>query len=96
MGYNTSFFSTGNGGGGGATTFTGLTDTPSSYLGQAGKIPTLNPAENGLIFADSSGEVTPVDASYDNVAAMVAATSGSHYLVGGTNPANVLEAKHAS
>lgn len=74
MGYNTSFFSVGSGGGGGSTTFTGLTDTPSSYSGQAGKIPTVNPAENGLIFADASGAVTPVDASYENVAAMVAAT----------------------
>ena len=70
MSYKTSFFSKGNGGG--ATTFTGLTDTPSSYSGQAGKIPTVNPAEDGLIFAEAG--VTPVDASYENVAAMVAGT----------------------
>lgn len=35
--------------------FLGLSDTPSSYLGQAGKIPTVNLAENALEFKESSG-----------------------------------------
>lgn len=33
-----------------AKTFLGLPDTPSSYSGQAGKIPSVNPAGNALIF----------------------------------------------
>lgn len=38
-------------GGGGATTFTDLTDTPSTYTGQAGKVPTVNSAEDALEFS---------------------------------------------
>lgn len=41
----------GGGAGGGATTFLGLTDTPASYAGQAGNVPTVNPAETELQFA---------------------------------------------
>ena len=37
-----------NGSGGGISTFLGLTDTPDTYTGQAGKIPVVNQAETGL------------------------------------------------
>jgi hypothetical protein len=39
-------------GGGGATTFLGLADTPDSYSGQSGKIPKVKTDESGLEFAD--------------------------------------------
>jgi hypothetical protein len=35
------------------TTFLALTDTPDTYVGQAGKIAIVNPTENGLIFTDT-------------------------------------------
>lgn len=38
------------GGGGGATTFLGLTDTPSTYAGQAGKRVVVNGTEDALEF----------------------------------------------
>lgn len=38
------------GGGGGSSTFLALTDTPGSYLNQAGRAPAVNVAENGLEF----------------------------------------------
>lgn len=38
--------------GGGSSTFTGLTDTPNSYTGNAGKVVKVNPGEDALIFAD--------------------------------------------
>jgi hypothetical protein len=41
------------GGGGGASAFTDLTDTPASYTGQAGKSATVNDAETGLEFKPS-------------------------------------------
>lgn len=40
----------GSGGGGGSTTFTGLTDTPSSYAGEANKIVSVNAGETALEF----------------------------------------------
>jgi len=42
-------------GGSGSSTFLDLTDTPSSYTGQAGKMPIVNGTEDALIFA------TPTD-----------------------------------
>ena len=42
-------------GSGGSSNFIDLGDTPSSYAGQANKIPLVNPAEDGLIFVDTSG-----------------------------------------
>lgn len=50
----------GSSGGGGVTEFLTLTDTPSSYAGEGGKVPVVNGAETGLEFADlpsSFGEV---------------------------------------
>lgn len=42
----------GGSGGGGVTSFTGLTDTPNAYTSQAGKYPRVNDAENALEFTD--------------------------------------------
>jgi hypothetical protein len=41
------------GGGGGASTFVGLTDTPANYTGQAGKYVVVNATGDGLFFADA-------------------------------------------
>lgn len=41
--------------GGGASTFTGLTDTPASYSGEGGKVVKVNVGETGLEFADEAG-----------------------------------------
>lgn len=41
------------GGGGGATTFTGLTDTPSGYTGEAGQIPVVNDTPDALLFSNT-------------------------------------------
>jgi len=40
------------GGGGGATTFLGLTDTPGSYSGHGGKYVMVSGLENALVFSD--------------------------------------------
>jgi hypothetical protein len=40
---------------GGATTFLGLTDTPSSYSGHGGKFVTVSGTENALVFTSSAG-----------------------------------------
>src|SRR5574343_1756912 len=42
-------------GGGGATTFIGLTDVPTSYSGQTGKFPKVNATEDALEFAAIAG-----------------------------------------
>lgn len=39
--------------GGGTTTFTGLTDTPSAYTGEAGKVLAVNTGETGVEFIDA-------------------------------------------
>ena len=45
---------------GGSSTFTGQTDTPNDYTGQAAKIVRVNAAEDALEFADAgSGGLTP-------------------------------------
>ena len=51
------------GAGGGATTFLGLTDTPDTYSGQAGKTLLVNPGETALEFGTTAGSA-PVDAPY--------------------------------
>ena len=48
------------GGGGGATTFLGLTDTPSVYTGKGGKAVKVKVDETGLEF----GDCPPADISY--------------------------------
>lgn len=42
-------------GGGGASTFVGLTDTPLLYLGQSGKVPAVKATEDGLEFVEQGG-----------------------------------------
>ena len=42
-----------NGSGGGATAFTGLTDTPSSFSGEAGQIPLVNSTPDALVFSNT-------------------------------------------
>jgi hypothetical protein len=60
------------GAGGGATTFTGLTDTPANYTGQAGKYIKVNVGEDALEFGTPTGgagtylELTDTPAAYDN------------------------------
>jgi hypothetical protein len=47
---------------GGATLFTSLTDTPSSYVGKAGDVPVVNGSETGIEFlAGVNGSFTTVD-----------------------------------
>lgn len=43
----------GGGGGGGVSTFTALSDTPSSYSGQGGKLLRVNAGANGVEFAEA-------------------------------------------
>jgi hypothetical protein len=43
----------GGGSGSGATTFLGLTDTPSAYTSQAGKVPAVNSGETALEFIEA-------------------------------------------
>lgn len=49
------------GGGAGASNFLGLTDTPGSYAGQAGKFPQVNPGMTSLQFADVSAGAWSVE-----------------------------------
>lgn len=49
-------------GGGGATDFTGLTDTPANYTGAAGQAAIVNPGETALIF---SPVATNLQEAYD-------------------------------
>lgn len=44
-----------SGGGSGSSTFLDLTDTPSTYTGQSGKVPTVKGTEDGLEFTTVSG-----------------------------------------
>jgi len=50
----------GSSGGSAVTSFKALTDTPTTYVGQAGKILKVNGLENGLVYADApeAGGVT--------------------------------------
>ena len=47
---------TGGGGGGGSSAFTGLTDTPSNFTGEAFKILRVNTGESALEFIENIGE----------------------------------------
>lgn len=58
------FFLNGNG------RFIELSDTPDSYVGQASKVPIVNPGGTGLIFVDQStigggGGGTPLDTTFN-------------------------------
>jgi hypothetical protein len=54
-------------GGGGASTFTQLNDTPNTYTGQAGKVVTVNDDEDGLEFTDpTAGAVGTLQQVTDN------------------------------
>lgn len=50
--YDTEWIDQTGGGGGGSSTFIGLTDTPSSYTGEAGQVLAVNASENGVEFID--------------------------------------------
>lgn len=63
----------GSGGGGGASTFTGLSDTPSAYTGQANKIVKVKADETGLEFDSATAPsvftgLTDTPASYSGEA----------------------------
>lgn len=47
----------------GITTFAGLTDTPSSYIGQAGKVPVVNSGETALEFQNQSERAVQIIAT---------------------------------
>ena len=47
-------------GGGGVTTFTGLTDTPANYTSQAGKMVAVNSGETAVEFLDSLENETAI------------------------------------
>jgi len=53
--YHGGIGSSGSNGGGGVSTFTGLTDTPITYTGQAGKIVKVKGDESGLEFGIDEG-----------------------------------------
>lgn len=62
----------GKGGGGGATTFLDLTDTPASYTGNAGKGTRVNSGENGIEFFDlpaagDSLKLDPATATFEGL-----------------------------
>lgn len=44
----------GGGGAGGVTSYLALTDTPNSFVGQAGKFPQVNSVEDALVFSDGA------------------------------------------
>ena len=48
-----------SGGGGGSTTFITLTDAPSTYSGEAGKVPVVKETEDGLEFQDFPSPFIP-------------------------------------
>lgn len=68
----------GGGGGGGASSFLQLTDTPSNYTGQAGKVVVVNGSANGLAFVDGAADtVTTLSISSGNVAVDLAGGANS-------------------
>ena len=54
-----------------STSFTSLTDTPSSYVGQAGNVATVNPTEDGIIFSSVEGGGL-VDSVFGRIGAVTA------------------------
>jgi len=69
-------FLRGSGGGGGSTTFLGLTDTPGVYAGNAGKAVAVNSGETALIFTDLDAPIQIV-----TVTANYTVTTEDHVLV---------------
>ena len=64
-------------GGSGATAFTGLTDVPSSYSGQAGKAVRVNSGANGLEFYTPSSGGTSTFTSLTDVPSPILVKPGS-------------------
>lgn len=80
---------------GGVTAFTGLSDVPSSYTGQAGKAVRVNAGESGLEFftISGSGTVTSVDLSvpsFLSVSGNPVTTSGTLAVTLATQSANAI------
>lgn len=80
----------------GSSTFLGLTDTPSSYSGQAGKVVSVNVGETALEFITSPAGVTDhglltglLDDDHTQYA-LLAGRSGGQTLTGGTAASNNL------
>ena len=69
----------------GVDEFTGLTDTPSNYSGQAGKVATVNSGESALEFADAGGKLSKIFQGIDTTGGMTI-----------TNVAQVIELDHES
>jgi|GEM_PF-6953500 len=66
----------GGSGGSGVTEFTGLSDTPSSYTGQAGKYPKVNVGETALEFdVLTASDITDFDTEVSNNADVTANTA---------------------
>lgn len=87
---------------GGTTSFAGLTDTPSSYAGQAGKIVTVNAGENGLEYTSITGAGL-VDSVFGRVGEVVAQSGDynsdqitNNSAVTGSSVSDALEAVAAS
>jgi hypothetical protein len=59
-------------GGGGASAFTDLTDVPTSYTGEAGKLVRVKATEDGLEFVESAAATPPIAESYAGPVAMIA------------------------
>lgn len=75
-GVNVVSIASGTGGGGGASAFTGLSDAPASYSGQANKVVKVNAGETGLEFSAAAAPtvftgLTDAPASYSGQAGKV-------------------------
>lgn len=77
--------------GAGVSTFLGLSDTPSEYTGQAGKIPAVNPGETGLVFSDA-GAGDMILASAQTNTGLKTFNSGTIRYAGSTSGNTVLNA----
>ncbi len=78
----------GSGGGSGVTTFLALTDVPSSYAGEAGKLAVINAGETALEFGTTITNGFIVDGSTDEVQTIIQAHS--------TQTSNILEIQDSS
>lgn len=82
-------------GGGGSTTLIGLTDTPASYVGNAGQTLIVNNTEDGFIFADNITNflgLTDTPSSYAGNAGQVPVINNTEDgLIFEDNPSTFLE-----